>query len=298
MHSMPQAEEPRRDKWRTAPAAQVLSLALYSLTVVSLAGCVSLDSSTPRVMSQKTALSAEDSFVSMPAGGPAVVGVIERKFKDAVVRETVLATDARVAGENMITVSLYGPINYATPDDNALGEDSIEPEQIAKELGWYLTDVPMRRSSLYAQNKYGPFGFATGMATTGDRCLYAWQKIHRQHSPFAGQGTIGIRLRLCDAYAGFEQLLSVMYGYTITGYLATAAWDPYGSPAPVAADLGALSAPKYPFGRLGETAQPPVPRRQARVPSVEPAETMPEVIVPEPSGSKGEAYPVVPGPTP
>lgn len=249
-------------------------------------------------MSQKTALSAEDSFVALPAGGPAIVGVIERKFKDAVVRETVLATNARVAGENMIMVSLYGPITYATPDENVQGEDSIQPEQIAKELGWYVTNVPMRRSSLYAQNKYGPFGFATGTAATGDRCLYAWQKIHRQRSPFAGAGTIGIRLRLCDAHAGFEQLLSVMYDYTITGYLPTAFWNPYGSAAPVAADLGALSAPKFPYGQPGEPTQPQRPRHQARAQPIEPTDTTPAVIVPEPSGSKGGVYPVVPGPTP
>jgi hypothetical protein len=214
MHSIRQAEEPRHDEWRSKPAAQVWGRSLFGLAMLSLAGCVSLDSSTPRVMSQKSALSPADSFVAMPAGGPAVVGVIERKFKNAVVRETVLATDARISGENVITVSLYGPIAYATADDNLQPEDSIQPEEIAKELTQYLPHVPMQRSSLYAQNKYGPFGFATGVAASGDRCLYAWQKIHRQRGPLAGEGTIGVRLRLCDARAGLEKLLSVMYGYT------------------------------------------------------------------------------------
>ncbi|MCB1487516.1 MAG: cellulose biosynthesis protein BcsN, partial [Bauldia sp.] len=64
---------------------------------------------------------------------------------------------------------LYGPVGYTTVQDNALGPNSISPSQIAKEFNWYLLGVPMRRSQLYAQNKYGPFGFATGIASTGDR---------------------------------------------------------------------------------------------------------------------------------
>jgi hypothetical protein len=259
---------------------------------------MTLDSASPRTISVKTALPSEQSFVAMPAGGPAIVGVIERKFTDAIVRETILATNARAAGQNSLMVTLYGSVGYASTSDNAQGEDSIQPEQIAKELGWYLTGIPMQRSSLYAQNKYGPFGYATGTAATGDRCLYAWQKIHRQHGPFAGEGTIGVRLRLCDAKAGFEQLLSVMYGFTITGYLPTSSWNPYGAPSPVPADLGALSAPKYPFGQFDQPAElrePPAQVRR-RITAAGPPEPVPTAIVPEPPGGGGSGYAIVPGP--
>jgi hypothetical protein len=308
MHSSEQPGRPRPDEGQRATPARVLAGALGVLAGLSLAACVSLDSSTPRVVSQKTALQPEDSFAAMPAGGPAIIGVVERKYGNAVVREAVLATNARVTGENMITVSLYGPIAYATGEDNLASDDSIEPDVIATELNRTLAGVPMQRSSLYAQNKYGPFGFATGTATSGDRCLYAWQRIHRGQSPLDGTGTIAVRLRLCDAYAGFEQLLSVMYGYTVTGFLPTPFWNPYGKPAPVPADLGGLSAEKFPYGGLTEPASPSAPRHRTRAaaPAVAPGKAPgPGVVVPEPPaanpappGPQSGAYPIVPGPAP
>jgi hypothetical protein len=101
-----------------------------------------------------------------------------------------------------------------------------------------------------------------------------------------------------------------MYGYTITGYLPTAFWNPYGKPPPVAADLGGLSAAKFPFGaeELAEPARPSAPPRRLHattlVPPVEKTEP-PGVLVPEPPGvnpapppAKGSGYPIVPGPTP
>jgi hypothetical protein len=289
----------------------MVTSALSAVGGLALAGCVSLDASTPRVVSQKTALPPEASFVAMPASGPAIIGVIERKYANAVVRESVLATNARVTGENMITVTLYGPIADATAADNQRAEDSIELNVIAKEVSESLAGVPMQRSTLFVQNKYGPFGFATGTAATGDHCLYAWQRIHRGGSPLDGEGTISVRLRLCDAYTGYEQLLSVMYGYTVTGYLPTAFWNPYGKPPPVAADLGGLSAAKFPYGakELAEPAQPSTTTRRLRAAApAQPAESTeaPGMLVPEPPGvnptappaAKGGAYPIVPGPSP
>ncbi len=308
MHRSEQPQGPRRNMRQRADAARALAAAVGIVAGLSLAGCASLDASTPRVMSQRTALRPEDSFAAMPAGGPGIIGVTERRYSNAVVREAALATDAHVAGENMITVSLYGPIAYATGEDNLQLEDSIEPDAIAKEVSRYLPGVSMQRSPLYMQNKYGPFGFATGTAATGDRCLYAWQRIHRGGSPLDGEGTIAVRLRLCDAYAGFEQLLSVMYGYTVTGFLPSAFWNPYGKPAPVPDDLGGLSAEKFPYGAVKEAAppSPPMPRVGAQAAAVAPKKmAAPEVVVPEPPAAaspppapKSGDYPIVPGPTP
>jgi hypothetical protein len=310
MQSSDQPERRRHDGGPSATVRRALAGALCALAGLSLAGCVSLDASVPRVVSQKAALPPEDSFAAMPAGGPAIIGVIERKYGNAVVREAVLAANARVAGENFLKVALYGPIANPTSEDNRLDDDSLEPDVIAKEVRQTLADVPMQRSALYVQNKYGPFGFATGTAANGDRCLYAWQQIRRGRNPLAGEGAISVRLRLCDAYAGFEQLLSVMYGYTINVYLPTAFWSPYGKAPPVPADLGALSAAKFPYGaqELAEPPAPQAPRRrvQAEAPNAAGASAPgTEALIPEPTGAnpgppagKGAGYPVVPGPTP
>ena len=159
-------------------------------------------------MTVKSEVPAVNSFARLPAGGPAIITVLEKRFKDAIVRKSILATNSRVSGQNFLTVTLYGPVGYVTVDDNALGEDSIHPTQIAREFEWYLFGVPMETSLIYIQNKYGPFGFATGIARTGDRCLYAWQHVERPL--FLKAGAVGIRLRLCDAKATEQELLSVM----------------------------------------------------------------------------------------
>ena len=195
-------------------------------------------------MTVKSEVPAVDSFARLPVGGPAIITVLEKRYKDAIVRESILATNSRVSGQNFLTVTLYGPVGYVTVDDNALGEDSIHPTQIAREFEWYLFGVPMKTSLIYVQNKYGPFGFATGIARTGDRCLYAWQHVERPR--FLKAGAVGIRLRLCDAKATEQELLSVMYDFDVVGYLPSPLWNPYGKPPRVAANLGALSAPVQP----------------------------------------------------
>ena len=212
-----------------------------ALAALCLAGCVTAG---PRVMTVRSEVAPVESFARLPAGGPAIITVLERRYRDAIVRESMLATNSRVSGQNSITVTLYGPVGYVTVDDNALGEDSIQPTQIAREFGWYLYGVPMKTSLIYTQNKYGPFGFATGIASTGDRCLYAWQHIERPQ--FVEAGAISVRLRLCSAKATEQELLSVMYDFDIVGYLPSPLWNPYGRPPRVASNLGGLSAPVEP----------------------------------------------------
>ncbi len=256
-----------------------------------MTGCAS----GPRIASVKSELPAAQSFVAMAPGGPATISVLEKRFKDAIVRETILATNSRVSGQNFLTATLYGPVGYQTTEDNALGTDSINPTQIAKEFTWYLLGVPMQRSLLYAQNRYGAFGFATGIAKTGDRCLYAWQHIGRhQDTVLPTTGSIGIRLRLCDAHASEQQLLSVMYGFTIVGYLPSPLWNPYGKPREVSKDLGGLSASVEPDLPVSE-----VPVRKAPAKPRSPKPSVPVVkgpIVPPPEPETPGNYPVVPVP--
>lgn len=283
--------EPREASARTRPLP--FRLLLAAVTALVLAGCAT----GPRVINQKSQLSPRDSFIAMPPGGPAIVGVLEKKYKDAVVRESILANNARVSGQNFIHATLYGPVGYRTVQDNALGPDRIGPDQIHKEFGWYLTGVSMQRSQLYAQNKYGPFGFAIGTARTGDRCIYAWQHIGRHQDTFLMRvGAIGIRLRFCDRRMTIQQLLALMYDFTIVGYLPSPAWDPYGRPPKVSEDLGGLSAPIRP---AIETRPAPVkPARTATVRQKAPEPVIRGPIVPPPTPAGIGGYGTVPAPTP
>ncbi len=233
----------------------------------------------------------------LPPGGPAVIGVLEKRYRDAIVRETILTTRSSVAGQNFLTVTLYGPVGYQTVIDNSLGPDSISPDQIAREFTWYLLGVPMKRSLLYAQNKYGPFGFATGIAPGGNRCLYAWQHIGRHQDELLPRvGSIGVRLRLCDSTASEQQLLSLMYDFTIVGYLPSPLWNPYGSPPEVGKSLGGLSAP----------LEPPLPTSAVRpaepVRTTKPAQVSKPVVegpvVPLPEPGSYDDYANVPPPEP
>jgi hypothetical protein len=261
-----------------------------ALAGLGLAGCVTAE---PRIMTVRSEIAPVESFARLPAGGPAIVTVLEKRYRDAIVRESILATNSRVSGQNFLTVTLYGPVGYVTVDDNALGEDSIQPTQILREFGWYVYGIPMKTSLIYVQNKYGPFGFATGVARTGDRCLYAWQHIERPQ--FVKAGAISVRLRLCSAKATEQELLSVMYKFDIVGYLPSPLWNPYGKPPRVAADLGNLSAPVEPQLPVTTVVAPaPVQRVVIREPrQPEPIEGP---IVPLPEPGDFEDYPSVPLP--
>lgn len=260
------------------------------LAALGLAGCVTAG---PRVMTVKSEVAPVESFARLPVGGPAIITVLERRYRDAIVRESILATNSRVSGQNFLTVTLYGPVGYVTVDDNALGPESIEPTQIRREFSWYLFDVPMQTSLIYVQNKYGPFGFATGVARTGDRCLYAWQHIERPL--FLDAGAVGIRLRLCSTKATEQELLSVMYNFDIVGYLPSPFWNPYGKPPRVASNLGGLSAPVQP--QLPVTAvEAARPERVVIREPRQPERPIEGPIVPLPEPGDYEDYPSVPVP--
>jgi hypothetical protein len=265
------------------------------MVALGLAGCVT---QAPRTMTIRQELPPTDSFARLWPGGPAIISVIEKRYRDAIVRQSILSTDSRVSGQNFITVTLYGQTDFVSLEENALGRDSIEPSQIAREFQWYLLGVPMRTSNLYAQNKYGPFGFATGVTRGGDRCIYGWQLLSRTR--FLENGQVGIRLRVCDRTATEQELLNLMYRFDIVGYLPSRFWNPYGKPPAVSGDLGTMSAPIEP--ELPVTAAPPraaPPRRVVirQPPPVQPVRPIEGPIVPLPGGyGTQEPAPVVPLP--
>ena len=120
---------------------------------------------------------------------------------------------------------------------------------ITREMAAAVPGVRLSRRLTFLQNSYGPFAYAAGRSGLGDTCIYAWQQIR---ASAVGQGIgrnfgmIQVRFRICDAHASEEQLLSAVYGYTITGTFDGVQWNPFGEPADVDPRLGKPGNPIYP----------------------------------------------------
>jgi hypothetical protein len=258
---------------------------------------------------------ATRAIILPPPGGPAIVAVLQRTFLNGVSQEIALATASSTAGQNAFHVSLINdPVTQSEIDDT-LTIPRLTQELVQKEMAERLPGIDMSTSLIYVQNKYGPFGFATGRTPSGDLCLYAWQRIEtNEPAIFTPGGIVSIRLRLCDADATAEQLLRTMYGFTISAFFEAGAWNPYGSPPPVPAHLGQIDAPIFPpippqpESRVIVRRQYPAPAlRPAIRPLAEPRQVVdkdtffPSPPVPSPppasdvTASSGE-FPIVPPP--
>ncbi len=210
------------------------------VSAMALAGCVAPygERVEPEPLAQDRMLGPEAAFVAPPVGGPPVIGVIQRTFRNAVRQTIILQTDGSVAGENAIDVTFYGPLKSA-PDAGNLKRDTGTLTEIAAEMRRKIP-LPMAISPDYAQNSYGPFGFAFGGSSAG-RCLYAWQRIHAQRNIFqvpSARGEISLRLRLCRRGATDAQLLAVMYGFAFVATLPNPNWNPFGTPPPADPSIG------------------------------------------------------------
>ncbi|WP_395516617.1 cellulose biosynthesis protein BcsN [Pseudorhizobium flavum] len=208
------------------------------------AGCSSTGTVTRPV---SPALVADEQALALPPpGGPAIIGVVERTRGNGVEQTISLATTARVTGQNYLKIEFFGP-------DVSRGESAafrtINERAILSEAAAAVPGVGLSRRSTFLQNSYGPFAYAAGRSAFGDTCIYAWQQIRAgTASDGIGRnfGTIQVRWRLCDAFASEEQLLSAIYGYTITGTFDGKAWNPFGEPNRVDPRLGETGYPIYP----------------------------------------------------
>jgi hypothetical protein len=245
-----------------------------------------------------------------PPGGPSVVAVLQRTYQNGISQEIALSTASATTGQNAFYVSLRNDPVTRSEIEDVLTIRPITQEMVQAEMEERLPGINMQTSLIYVQNKYGPFGFATGRSAAGDLCLYAWQQIEpNEPAVLAEGGIISMRLRLCDADATTEQLLRIMYGYTISAFFSSGNWNPYGSPPPPPAHLGQIDAPIYP--PIASTARPATVVRQRvlrveETPVVRPVpgrvidkDTVPAPIsAPVPAGPSEplENYPVVPPP--
>lgn len=249
---------PRRDRGRTA-------MLVLAAAGIGLAGCAA-----PRQDIQNNTVAErkplEKAMVDMPPGGPAIVGVVERNYANSTTQEVVLSNRSHVPGQNVMSVTLFGPVKLVTGTDNLHPNDPLATMNAAREIREALPGVPMQVSNLYAQNKYGAFGYATGRTGSGDTCLYAWQRIRApdlDSTLISDQGTIAIRLRLCEPRATETALLGVMTDFNINAYFLASRWNPYGAAPPLPEDLGkpgqSVLPPQDAFGTV--PAAPVRPRR-------------------------------------
>ncbi|WP_158498595.1 cellulose biosynthesis protein BcsN [Martelella endophytica] len=194
-------------------------------------------------------LMPEEAAVMPPPGGPAIVSVLEHQYSNAIDQRILLRTNARTPGQNYINAIFFGTGNYSPMNKNALSYQQVIDLKVDEEMREEIPGVAMKQSPYYVQNNYGPFGYAFGKGRGDDLCMYGWQQIRagRQSlSAFGNPATIQIRVRFCESGASEDDLLGIMYGYTINAAVEAYGWNPFGdanAPPPL---LGGHSAPSYP----------------------------------------------------
>lgn len=210
------------------------------------------------------------------------MGVVERRYSNAIEQTIALETHAVTEGQNSLRVRVLGLAR--AKEDDALVQPALTDAVIADEMRTAFPGVTMSISPEFVQNSYGPFGYAVGRGAGRDLCLYAWQHIGGTvTTPFVRQGAIETRLRLCQAGAEERTLLAGMYGYTVQASFGPG-WST-GSPAPLLpAAIGAAGMPIYPAAVQPVTELPEPPGRSTGPEiQVRPSRTEPAVADPGPA---------------
>jgi len=273
------------------------------LAGVVLAGCSSSRGLPLRSDDETRMVPNEQAFALPEIGGPAVTAVLEKRYANATEQDVLLATSAVTPGQNMLRIQIFGPVDTTLASQDTLRAGYLVAKNTGAEMRDLIPGVRMQTSGYYVQNEYGPFGYAVGRTTSGDTCLYAWQRITStgfKQTWIGNKGSIQVRLRLCDQNASEQRLLQSMYGYTINASFKDQNWNPYGEPLPPDEALGRPGAPMYPvsasrFETVTEPIAEPPPLRQsgarrqaaavpAQVPVQLPAPVGP--IVPPPPGDE------------
>ena len=120
-----------------------------------------------------------------------MVGVTETAYENGLAQNVLLATNSAVPGQNEFVVRALKTSRPTT--DGRPRRRAPRPDRIGEELEERFPGVDMQVSLAYAQNKYGPFGFALGRPRAGEQCLYAWQRIERGERPIELRGRLGLR---------------------------------------------------------------------------------------------------------
>lgn len=285
------------------PPARGPFFGIVTATIVMLlGGCATAPKLPP---SESAIVAPVEAMIVPPPGSAGIVKVVSTTFPNAIRQEIHLATQARTAGENKITVVQFvgegGDGSDARLRDVPFSEVNLTGEALA---AWPNTGMAV--SPYYVQNDYGPFGYAIGRPPNGDACIYAWQRIEEDRKPGGGvaRGAITVRLQLCKRASNEQELLEVMYRLRIKSNVHT----PLAAPAAI----GRIAAPIRPIGAdgfadvidMGDPApvsRPPArPQATPAAPVVVPVVVTPapgSPIVPSPTGGSGAATgPTVPRP--
>mgnify|MGYP003111374383 CR=1 FL=1 len=262
-----------------------------------LTGCSTTQVQAPRTA---TTVPLHDAMIFPPPGGPAMIAVVETNFANAVRQEIALASNARTPGENHVTITRFltrgGDGNFGE-----LGDPVADNEDLYTQASAAFPDVSMMVSPFYVQNYYGPFGYAVGGAPTGDKCVYARQRIEPATATTGRvtRGSVVIRLQLCDRSASERELLDMMFAMRLR--------DPVFQPwraSPIIGTPGAIVLPQTSAGfqnvldlpeaqPRGTTSAAPVaqasaPAPVAPTPAPAPQPTGPLVPIPGPGTTGGE----------
>ena len=215
------------------PLASRLARWPVAVVLLAVAGC-GTGSGLPETTGAVQGVEPHTAFVVPPPGGPAIVGIVEQRFVNGVSQDIALSTASRVAGQNAIAVRLVGPVRFGAGGQSALPDRPISAASIASDMRKAFPGVNMGRSGFYVQNRYGPFGFAVGRRVAGTPASTAGRRIASTSTTtllLRSRGVIQLRLRLCQAGASTEQLLAVMYGFSISVFFSDISWNPYGQTA-------------------------------------------------------------------
>ncbi|GLK86906.1 cellulose biosynthesis protein BcsN [Ancylobacter defluvii] len=251
-----------------------------------------------------------------PGAAPRVLAVLQTAYSNAIVQEIALETNSSARGQNAFYVTFFGPVEHVRAGSYSRSDDFLNEEALETEMEERLPGVAMHTSNYFVQNRYGPFNYAMGRGGAGEICMYAWQRIQSRTPVYRfiarDRGVLSVRLRLCQKGATEQDLLRVMYRYSINGYFLPRGWQPYGRPMGEPEGIGRIGGPlAYPSGVKGDgtvldgwmgpepAAAParPAPRRYgSRVESPEPV-VEPGYADPTTDGyTPAAGYPVVPSP--
>lgn len=224
--------------------------------VAGLAGCTATKSAT--TISAPRTIEASQAMIMPAPGGPSIISLIEARFSDGVEQKVILGTDATNEGQNYLSIRMYGPMERETRGKKKLGYRAFTSAALSGEVGRAMPGVPMKISGLFLRNTYGPIGYAFGHTKGGDSCIFGWQQLRSsdaERSSYRNVGAIQIRLRLCENGASEKELLSVMYGYTVTGSFSSDQWNPFGRAKNADSTIGVDGEPIYPND--SELSEPP-----------------------------------------
>ncbi|GAB4072204.1 cellulose biosynthesis protein BcsN [Ancylobacter sonchi] len=250
-----------------------------------------------------------------PGAAPRVLSVLQTAYSNAISQEIILETNSSARGQNAFHVTFFGPVEHVRAGGYSRSDDFLNEEALEEEMEKQLPGVNMHTSNYFVQNRYGPFNYAMGRGGAGEICMYAWQRIQSRVPVYRlvrDRGVLSVRLRLCQKGATEQDLLRVMYRYSINGYFLPRGWQPYGRPMGEPEGIGRIGGPlAYPTGVQGNgtvldgwmgpepaAAASPRPARRygSRVEQPEPVE-QPSAYDPVTDGyTPAAGYPVVPPP--